>query len=171
MRILILLAAATLLAACSPTFNWRELRPEGADIALMLPCKPASHARMVRLAGTEVRLTLHACSAGGVTWALGEADLGDPARIADALGELRRSAAANLGADGDTTMALTVPGATPNPASGRFAIKGKLPDGQPVHEQVAVFTRGTRVYQATCVGATLPAEPVETFFAGLKLGP
>lgn len=168
MRSAIVLSLAAILSACTPTYNWREVRPEGSGVVLMMPCKPDSHARRVRLAGGDVRLTLHACSTGEVTWALAEADLGDPTRVGPALAELRRAAADNLGADRETPLPLAVDGATPNPASGRLALQGQLPDGRPVHEQVAVFTRGTRVYQATCVGAQLPAEAVETFFAGLK---
>jgi hypothetical protein len=134
----------------------------------MLPCKPASHARKVRLAGAETELTLYACTAGGVTWAIAFADLGDPARVGPALQELRDAALANLGASASQTLALKVEGATPNPVSTRMSLQGKLPDGQAVQEEVAVFTRGTRVYQATCIGEHLPADGVETFFASLR---
>jgi hypothetical protein len=37
-----------------------------------------------------------------------------------------------------------------------------------VREQLAVFGKGTRVYQATCLGAELPPDAVQTFFDGLK---
>jgi len=161
-------AAALAAAACSPALDWRELRPEGSGAVLMLPCKPASHARRVPLAGTPVELTLYACSAAGVTWALAFADVADPARVGPALAALRDAALANVGAAASAPLPLAVPGATPNPASVRLALQGRLPDGQAVHEQVAVFARGTRVYQATCVGAQLPADGVQTFFAGLR---
>jgi len=162
------LAVPWLLAACSPAMDWRDVRPEGSGAQLMLPCKPASHARKVRLAGAETELTLYACTAGGATWAIAFADLGDPARVGPALQELRDAALANLGASAPQILALKVEGATPNPASTRMSLLGKLPDGQAVQEEVAVFTRGTRVYQATCVGARLPADGVETFFASLR---
>jgi hypothetical protein len=48
---------------------------------------------------------------------------------------------------------------------------GRLPDGKAVEEQVAVFSRGTRVFQATLVGPSLPPEVAETFFGGLRLAP
>lgn len=167
---LLLPALAWLLTACSPTLDWRELRPEGSGAQLMLPCKPASHARKVKLAGGEVELSLYACSAGDVTWALAFADLADPARVGSALQELRAAALANLGADESqaTVLPLKVDGATPNPAATRLALNGRLPDGKPVQEQVAVFSKGTRVFQATCVGAALPADAVQTFFESLR---
>jgi len=162
------LALLGLLAACSPALDWRELRPEGSGVQLMLPCKPASHARRVQLAGGPTELTLYACTAGGVTWALAFADLQDPARVGPALQALREAAAANLGAAAPQAKALQVDGATPNPASARLALRGQLPDGQAVQEEMAVFAKGTRVYQATCVGPTLPVEDVETFFGSLR---
>lgn len=171
MRTLLLLCLAGGITACSPTLNWREVRPEGSGAVLMLPCKPDSHARRLQLAGAEVRLTLHACSAGGVVWALGHADVDDPARVAPALAELRASALANIGAADGSPLPLAVSGATPNPASGRWTVTGRLPDGRAVQEQLAVFVRGTRVYQATAVGAALPPEAVETFFGALQTPP
>jgi hypothetical protein len=48
-------------------------------------------------------------------------------------------------------------------------LRGRLPDGRPVLERVAMFSKGTRVYQATMFGAALDAEASETFFGGLRL--
>lgn len=160
--------SALLLAACSPALDWREVRPGDSAAVAMFPCRPASHARKLPLAGGEVLLTLHACQAGEVTWALSYADLGDPARVAPALGELQRSAAANISAGEPQALPLAVPGATPYAGSGRVALSGRRADGQPVQSQVAVFAKGTRVFQATAIGPALPAEALQTFFDGLK---
>lgn len=162
---------AVLVGACSPTLDWRELRPQGIGAAFVLPCRPDQQSRKVRLAGAMPVLTLHVCSAGDVTWALAMADLVDPARVTPALTELGSAAVANLGATDVVTLPLVVPGATPNPASVRLTLRGQLPDGRPVEEQVALFAIGTRVYQATCLGARLPPQAVETFFAGLRALP
>lgn len=167
----VLMSGLLALAACSPSHDWRELRPEGSGATLLLPCKPNSMTRDVRLAGAGVKLALFACSAGGQTWALGFADVGDPARVAAALDELRTAAAGNLGAQATQPLPLRVPGATPNPSSGRVLVDGKLPDGTVVQEQVAVFTLGTRVFQATVLGTQLPADAVDTFFGSLRVSP
>jgi hypothetical protein len=37
-----------------------------------------------------------------------------------------------------------------------------------VREQLALFTKGTHVFQATCLGESLPAEGVDAFFSGLR---
>ena len=165
-----LAALALLAAACSPALDWREVRPEGSGATLLMPCKPNSMVRNVRLAGDPVALTLSACSAGGQTWAIASADVGDPARVTAALNELEAAARTNLAGGPAQTLTLAVAGATPNPASRRVQFSGQLGDGTAVQEQVAVFVRGTRVFQATVLGPQLPAEGVETFFGSLRAG-
>ena len=157
------------LVACAPNLDWREVRPEGSGAVAMFPCKPTAQSRAVRLAGTRVNMALLACTAGGTTWALAHADLTDASRVGPALAELRAAAAANLGASAPAELPLKVPGATPNPASGRIELAGHAPDGKPVREQMAVFSQGTRVFQATALGGQPGAEALESFFGGLKL--
>ncbi|MBE0548915.1 MAG: hypothetical protein IH627_14965, partial [Rubrivivax sp.] len=55
-------AAAFLLAACSPTLDWRDVRPAGSGVTLLMPCKPVVQERSLPLAGAPVRLSLQACS-------------------------------------------------------------------------------------------------------------
>ncbi len=159
------------LAACSPSLDWREVRLEGSAARVLLPCKPGPMAREVRLAGAPVRLLLQACSAGGQTWALAAADVADPGRVGPALEALRSAALANLGAGAPVALPLNVPGATPNAASSRALASGRLPDGAAVQVQVAVFGYGTWVFQATVLGAQLPADAVDTFFGSLRVAP
>jgi hypothetical protein len=168
---LLLLAAAVVTAACSPTLNWREVRPAASGATALFPCKPAHQTRKLMLAGAAVEMTLHACSAGGTTWALGFADLGDPARVAAALAELADAATRNVAAARTGGRALEVPGMTPNPQAQRLVLIGERPDGSAVRNHVALFSKGTWVFQATVVGAEPPADAVETFFGALRLTP
>lgn len=169
-RVIAAVALMTALLGCSPALDWREQRPAGSQVQLLFPCKPSEQVRRVTLAGAPVRLSLWACSADGQTWALAHADLADPARVSAALAELRASALANLGAESAAAEPLQVPGATPNPGSQRLRLAGKLPDGSAVQEQVAVFTRGTVVYQATALGPALSDAAAETFITSLRTG-
>ena len=165
-----ILSFACALAACTPTLDWRTVRPDGSGLEALFPCKPAGHARKLTLAGEVVEMTLYACTAGGATYAVGFADVGQPQRVGRALAELSAAAARNIGAAGLPAAApLRVEGTTPNPQAGRLSLAGRLADGQRVEEQVAVFARGTRVFQATMVGAKLDAEAVEAFFGALRL--
>jgi hypothetical protein len=47
-------------------------------------------------------------------------------------------------------------------------MEGRLPDGRRVVEDAAFFVKGLRVYAATVLGESIPAEAVETFFASIK---
>ncbi|RVT51446.1 hypothetical protein [Rubrivivax albus] len=156
------------VAACSPAQDWRQLQPEDSGVALQFPCKPVSHAREVTLAGMPLRLTLHACTAGDdATYALAVADVGDPAKVGAALQALLDGAAGNVGAGTPRVLPLAVRGATPNPATQRVALDGMRSDGAPVQMQVAVFTKGTRVMQATVLGRRIDADAADTFFGAL----
>lgn len=163
---------AALLAAggCSPRHDWREIRAETAPATLLMPCRPDRLQRSVSVAGAPVRLSLLACSAGGQTWALAHADVGDPTRVAAALGALRASAAANVAAASEQVVPLQVSGATPSAAAVRVRLVGRRPDGRPLQEELAVFAHGTHVFQATVLGDTLPGDAVEVFFEGLRVG-
>lgn len=167
---LVPLALAGCLAACTPTLDWREVRPIGSAVVAMFPCKPASHARQVSLAGRVVELTLYACTAGEVTYALAYADMRDPGDVGKALSALKTSAWSNVRATPpSTTPPMQQPGMTPNAESVRWQVVGALPNGQSVQEAGAVFAHGTWVYQATAIGARLDASAMQTFLDALRV--
>ncbi|MDO9074336.1 MAG: hypothetical protein Q7U73_13835 [Rubrivivax sp.] len=163
------LLACAGLPGCAPALDWRDVRPEGSALQLQFPCRPTTQRRDVPLAGARVNLALHACAAGGQTWGLAVADVVEPARVGPALTELAATAGGNVGAVAGQPLALKVPGATPNDASIRLRLQGRLPDGTAVQMHVAVFARGTLVYQATVLGDAVPDEAAQTFFASLRL--
>lgn len=156
---------------CTPALDWREVRPEGSGLMLLFPCKPSSQSRQVLLAGAQRRLVLVACAAGDATWALAHTDVVDPALVAQALAELQSAAAANLSAASALELPLQVQGATPNPLSRQVQLSGRLPDGKAVNARLAVFAKGTRVFQATLIGTHWPAQAPEMFFSSLRLHP
>ena len=165
------LLAVTGGGACTPTLDWREVRPEGSGVRALFPCKPVSLARQVVLAGASARMTIHACSADGVLFALGFADVGERARVAPALAELRAAAARNLGASVDLARPLSIAGMTPNAQAVRLRLAGNRPDGSAVREEMALFARRTTVYQVTLLGLAVDAAVAQAFVEGLKVGP
>ncbi len=162
------LLATSALLACAPALDWRDVRLADSDVTALFPCKPDQHARTVSLAQQQVRLVLYACNAGGATWALAAADVADPARVGPALIELRAAAMQNLGATQAGVKPLRVDGATPNVHSERIELHGRMPDGRGVTEQLALFAKGTHVYQATALGEKLGGESADMFFDGLR---
>ena len=169
--VLTALMALALLPACSPAIDWREMRPEGAHLRLAMPCRPASHQRSVPLAGAPVQMTLLACQLDSGTFALGFADMGDPTRVAPALLALVESARVNVQGQSMTLNPAQVPGMTPQPAAQQWRVSGNLPDGRAVVSHGVVFAHGTRVYQATVVGAQPGEDLVRNFLDALAVQP
>ena len=158
------------LAACAPALNWREIRPDDAGGALaMFPCKPSHEVREVTLGGSPVRLAVTACRAGDAMFALAAADVRDPARVGEALLAMRDAAVANVQGRIANSQAAQVPGMTPHPSAQVHDVAGRMPGGAELRERLAVFSRGTWVFQATMFGPTLDAEAADTFFGGLRL--
>ena len=163
------LAAAGLLG-CAPALDWRDVRPAGSGAVLLFPCKVSVQERAVALAGAAVRLALHVCSAGGLTWGLAHADMVDPALVGTALVELRAAAARNLGAVPAALAPLPIMGTAPHPESGSTRLEGRSPAGAPLRMQLVVYARGTRVYQASVLGESLPEDAVQTFLSSIRFG-
>lgn len=160
------------LAACTPALNWREVRPEGSQVRGVFPCKPASHARRVAIAGQTLEMSMLACTADETVYALSFADVKDPARVGAALDELGRAAQSNLQSEGGAaSQPAALVGMTPHPQSAQWRLSGRLPDGRAVQERVLLFSHGTQVYQATMLGARLDADAQETYFGALRVGP
>lgn len=159
-----------LLCACAPVLDWRRVRPADLEIEAMFPCRPASLRREVALSEGRREMTMHACSAGGSTYAIGALTLGDVREVGGALTSLREAAARNVDANPKDVQPIQVPGMTPQSQAAQITLSGRRPDGSAVVEHVAVFSRGARVYQAIVVGDRPDAEAVAVFFSALKLG-
>ena len=164
-------AGLVLLAACSPTLNWREVRLQTGGLVALFPCKPQRQAREVVLAGAPVGMQVLVCSADGVSWGLASADAGEPQRVGPVLAALREARARNL--DGRETVSgpALIKHMTPHPQAARVQITGRLPDGATVQEESMFFVSGNRVFHAAALGGVLEADTVATFFEGLRLQP
>ena len=157
------------LMACAPAMNWRDVRPAGAGVSVELPCKPSVYARELQLHEMKTEWTITACSAGGQTWALASGELKDPANVAPTLQFLVGAAKANVDAVALESSPWSPRGATPSAYALRVRMRGALPDGRLVAQELAVFARGTRVFQASVVGVEAAPEDLDVFFASLRV--
>jgi hypothetical protein len=57
---------------------------------------------------------------------------------------------------------------TPHAGASRYLVTARLADGAVLFEHMAVFARGTRVYQAFVLGSRPDAEAVQTFFSSFR---
>ena len=162
-------ALSIAVAGCAPTYDWREVHPDGAALIAMFPCRPQHLARRTDLAGMSLPMQLHVCSSGNETLAVGFLDIDQPTQVAGALLSLRMALAANFSATQVQTSALRVPGMTPNPNAALVSMRGVSTQGVPILATAAFFAKGLRVYQATVFGTQVDPEVSETFIASLKL--
>jgi hypothetical protein len=160
------------LAGCTPALDWREVRPQGADVRVLFPCRPASHARPVRLAGDQSLMSMYSCAAEGTVYALSFADVKDLARVDAAIDELAIAVQAHFQPiESAASQPAAVRGMTPHPAAATWRLAGRMPDGRTMQERTALFRHGTRVYQLTMLGASLDVQAQETFFDAIQVGP
>ena len=153
-------ACAAVLAACSPKFDWREVRGTSAPFVVLLPAKPATHTRSVNLDGISVDMTMTAADAGGVTFAVGTAELPDAAQAQHALTAMKTALVRNIGG---TVRKET----TPSP--GTVEVEAAGTDSRLLLARF--IARDKRIYQVIAVGkeSALPPEAAETFFTSFKL--
>ena len=123
------------------------------------------------LAGADVPMRMHACSAAGANFSLAALDVAEPAAVTATLTALRTHLIANVSGAATEQRPLALAGATPNPASARLHILGKRPDGSPVVADTVFFVKGLRLYQAAVLGSgdAPGAEAVDTFLGSLRL--
>lgn len=163
---------ALLLAACSPTFNWRELRDDAIELKAVMPCKPDRAERDVPLGEGLQQLHMHSCRAGGLTFAVAWVRLPDAAQAAAVLEPWRRATLATLQTGGarvdepDPAWSVRVTGA--EEALGLQARTTGI-DGQGMQALAVYFSRGVTVYQAAIYGSRIPDEVASSFFDALRL--
>ena len=167
-RTLLGLATLASLGACAPTFDWRSVPLPDTPLVAELPCRPARFQRDVTVAGVPLKLFMLSCEAGGVTYGVATAEVGDPAKVDPVLFALRDNAVAAIRSADSPAGALNLRGITPFSGNTSAHLHGRRPAGETLDEAFRVFGRGTRVYQASAVGRTLPDAALRPFEDGLR---
>jgi hypothetical protein len=124
-RIVLMLLMAGVLAACSPSYNWREVPVGGGAVKAFFPDKPVTQERSLAFQGHNVVFSMTSATVGAGMFTVAYAPLPDelaanaPARLEFAR-SVMRSLYRNLGAQ------------EPDPLPGfgdTFVIDGKSPKG------------------------------------------
>ena len=169
---LALTAAAALLAACSPTFNWREVQIADAGLIALLPCKAQRANRALPLGADSVQVDMAGCEAGGATFAIAHASANSPVQAEAWLNAWRAATRSQLGEAKVTEAPATLQRATAVPAPLRLDAQPPQQGAAPV--QVLWFAQSQKdgtvaLYQATVLGKPSSPEAPKTFFEGLRL--
>jgi hypothetical protein len=171
-RYLIAVAVAGLLiaAGCSPQLNWRDVQPGSSGLTLLLPCKPDQGEKIVPLGGRPTKMTMMGCDAGGATFAVALADLGDVPNLPEVLAQWQALTLTNMKATPATTQTrpLRVAGASQEPAPVLVVAQGQRPDGKAVNGWAAYFSKGSQVVQVVMYASAIEPVAAEIYFASLK---
>jgi hypothetical protein len=154
--------------ACAPTWDWRTVRVPDTQLTAELPCRPGRFQRDVVVAGAPLKLFMLSCEAGGVTYGVATADVADVTRVDAVLHALSEGAGASIRSSDPALGALNMNGITPFSGNTSARLHGRRPDGEQVDESIRVFARGSRIFQATAIGPTLPEAALGPFEAGLR---
>jgi hypothetical protein len=149
-------------------FDWRSVPVPDTQLVTELPCRPSRFQRDVVVAGAPLKLFMLSCEAGGVTYGVATAEVGDPARVDAVLFALRDGAAAAIRSAKVPAGTVNLGGATPFSGNSSAHLHGQRPDGETIDESIRVFARGTRVFQASAVGRSLPDSALRPFEDGLR---
>jgi hypothetical protein len=163
-----------LLSACSPKFDWREVRMNDAPITLLMPGKPASHARDVDLNGIKVKMQMTAVDVNQISFAVAYAKL-DQADASLSLEQKNQQQQQALEAM-KQGMLKNIQGTlleknTPELPKNTIAALGKTQNGQAVKFVGRFATQGPWIIQAVMLGEEKSFDPevVDMFFGSLKL--
>jgi hypothetical protein len=163
------LLLATLLAACSPDLNWREVHAGDGAYTVLMPAKPAAHSRRLELGSIQAEMTLRGAEVDGVSYVVGAAVLATPAEAQQALQSMQDGMLRNIGAGQHQAQTVSVD----QHSMTEVRATGKTPAGQPVSLAARFATRGTRAYQAVVLGPSskVNAEAVQTFLESFHPDP
>ena len=180
------LALSLGMGACSPTYNWREVRfDDAAPLVALLPCKPDHAQRPVSLDGkSELPLSMMGCETGGATFTLShvhiEADGDEPGAAIQALSNWQAANQARLAAKPSSVAPFAPQGAEALPGSTMIEVETQNADHTPVRARLASFVvragtgrAGFDLYQAaiyrTSRGGGKETEAADNFFSSLRL--
>lgn len=157
------------LWACSPTFNWRQVRADGSAVAVLLPCKPERALRQVAMAGHPVALSMLSCDVGELTFALGSAQVPQGLSTAEVLQAWRQASLASMRApvSSATAWTPTLGPQVPNPDVQGWKAVGSRPDGRPVAAQAVQMVHSTEVVQLVVYGP-VPTDVAQTLWEGIQ---
>ncbi len=168
-QLILLAGMALMLLACSPSFNWREVRGTDAPYTVLLPAKPASFARPVDLGGIKVEMSMTAAEVDDTSFAIASAKLEDPAQQQAALAAMQTAMLRNISSTQHTTKTVTLKSGV---QATEVVAVGAGRGGKTALALHARFAaHGGRVYQAVALGPReqLGDEVADTFLSSFAL--
>lgn len=168
------IAAIIALAGCSPKYDWREVHGADARFVVLLPAKPTTFSRPVNLDGVQVTMVMTAAEVGGVTFAVGSAELPDAGAAQLALLAMKKAMLNNI--QGTIQTEKTAAAASTSGTAATSSITTDIEaagsiGGQPARLFARFAVQDKRVYQAIVLGPekALSRDAADAFLTSFKL--
>jgi hypothetical protein len=165
-----------LSAACSPDYNWREVRPADLGLSVMLPGKPVTLTQRVRLDDVDLVMTMAGAKGDDIPFTVACAVLPDELaatreRVLAAMraGMVRNIAGTETSAREVKVRLIDAAGAARGEASALHLVATGKVQGRPVQMHALFVAQGRRACQAVAIGEHLPAEEARVFLESLRL--
>ncbi len=155
------------LLACSPTYNWRQVRPADFALHALLPCKPQAAQRTVGLGEQTAELHMLSCDAGGLTFALSALRMPNNMNGEAVLQGWKQASLASLKLPLDKALVWQLP-VQPKVAATGWRAEGARHDGTAVTAHAVMLVHGSEVFQVAVYGVVAP-EVLTELLEGLQL--
>lgn len=162
------------LSACSPKYDWREVRSDAAPYVIALPTKPTTYTRKIDLKGIQASMTMVASEVDGVTFAVGSAELPDATQAQVSLAAMKTAMINNISGTVKQEKVLTMPQSMNAPGTvvlTEIEASGPSANGQNRVLFARFLAKEKRVYQLIVIGPekSVSRDVVATFFSSFKL--
>ena len=172
------LALAVFGAACTPTYDWREVHGTAAPFSVLMPAKPTVLARQIKLIDLPVTMTMSAVEIDQVAYAVGSVELPDAHQATAARDAMQAAMVKNIhgkvtasaSAAAVTASASDGAGAEHRDAASQIEALGSLPDGHARLLLARFVTRDRYAYQVVVSGEPkrVVREQADTFLRSFK---
>ena len=170
------IAGTLMLFACTPKFDWREVRGTDAPFVVLMPAKPSTLARAINIGGTAVTMTMTGADIDGVNFAVGSAELADHAQAQATLSAIQTALVKNINGtirhQKSSTVAHSSGAVTRRTAALEIEAGGTPDNSDQAWLLLARFVaQDRRIYQVVVLGRAdaVSREAAETFLSSFKL--
>lgn len=168
------LAAASMLSACSPKFDWRDYRSPDAQFTALFPGKPSVLTREIDLDGKKVSLTMTASEVDGNTFAIGSAVLDSTEQAQAALPAMQKALLKNINGVVRSEKSASAASSTAAGSHQRSSLSIEATgtqQGKPVLLVGRFVAQDKRIFQVIILGeeSKLSRDTIDTFMDSVKL--
>jgi hypothetical protein len=165
----LLASSICFLAACSPSYNWRQVQMQDTGLKALLPCKPDQGSQAITLAGQDAPMHMLGCQADDALFVLARVNMGSADKLPAAQAQWQSALLGKIQAQPPQFFEFDVKEADMQPKPVRLQALGQRQDGGQVVAHALWFAQGTHLYHAVVYANKHNVDAVQTFFSGIEL--